>query len=111
MNANGASFMQLNVRILYNNLLNVETNADLPRSFSYLRLYGHGPDAIVAAAAGGSAGIAPGTFSTEELKALLRLRYAELAQSENAQEAAMAKESLNVKLQQLDEIASRDSSG
>ncbi len=98
MNLLGSAHMQLNARVLYHNLLNIEPEGDLPRSFAYFRWFDKGPEAIILAAKRGEL-----VFTYEELKVLVELCYSEAVESRDEDEAKKGKNSLDDGLLQLSE--------
>lgn len=102
LNAAGSDHLQLNTRVLYHNLLNIEPKADLPRSFAFFRFFDHGAEALLSASRSSRIGLSP-----EELKALLELQSSEALESEDRESALSAKRQLDQRIAQLPNSISR----
>ncbi|KAK4138725.1 hypothetical protein BT67DRAFT_476867 [Trichocladium antarcticum] len=105
MNRRGCGRMLLNVRVLQQNLRNIEEDGDLGRARAYFGLFEGGPDEVVRRAredslAGAGDG---GGFTYEELKAVLELCYSEQLADPERGVAAAARRQMADKLLGLSE--------
>lgn len=103
LNARGAEHVELNARVLYHNLLNVETSADLPRTFEFLRLFGQGPSAIVSLAWKKQV-----KLTYEELRTLIELTYSEARESQDEVVSMKAEKDMGENLVALGKAAETD---
>ena len=98
-NEAGNDHFQLNSRVLYHNLSNIEPNSDLVRSFRFFELFEQGPDATLQAARNYSTGL-----TKDELKKLLQLRASRDIESADREHAMGAKRLLDDQISRLDRI-------
>ncbi|KAK4179863.1 putative exocyst complex component 4 [Triangularia setosa] len=122
MNLNGCGRMKLNVRVLQQNLKNIEEGVDLGRAMGYFELFEKGPDAIVERAKQDAGrgqqqqregreeegqekrtGDGKEGYTYDELKALLELCYSEQLADRERGVAAQAKRQLGERLLGLSE--------
>ena len=98
-NEAGVDHFQLNSRVLYHNLSNIEPKSDLTRSFRFFELFEQGADAILKAARNYSTGL-----TKEELRKLLELHASSDLESPDQEHALSAKRLLDDQLSRLDKI-------
>jgi exocyst complex component 4 len=112
MNARGCGRMLLNVRVLQQNLKNVEDGpgAELGWAMRYFELFAAGPDGVLKAAKEDAEGkVKEGEsrekgYSYDEYKALLELWYSEGLYDKERGVAAAAKRQLGEKVLGLSEV-------
>ena len=98
-NEAGNDQFQLNARVLYHNLSNIEPTSDLTRCFRFFELFEQGPEATLQAARQYRTGL-----TKDELKKLLELRASKDMESADRQHALSAKRLLDDQLSRLDQI-------
>lgn len=98
-NEAGNDHFQLNSRVLYHNLSNIEPKSDLTRCFRFFELFEQGADATLQAARTYSTGL-----TKEELKKLLELRASSDTESADREHALSARRLLDDQLSRLDRI-------
>lgn len=95
MNKNGYGRMNLNIRVLQQNLKNIEENVSLGRALRYFELFSEGAEAVVKEAQDSKdrgeeeGGVAK--FNYEELKTLIELCYSEQVSSPERGTSTVAK--------------------
>ena len=103
MNKNGYARMNLNVRVLQQNLKNIEDDVNLGRALRYYALFDGGAEAVVKEAKLAKEREAKEKFDIEELKALMKLCYSEQVGSSERGISTVAKRRLDEDLLKLDE--------
>ena len=98
-NEAGNDHFQLNSRVLYHNLSNIEPNSDLTRSFRFFELFQQGAEATLQAARSYTTGL-----TKDELKKLLELRASADMENADREHAMSAKRLLDDQLSRLDRI-------
>ena len=98
-NEAGNDYFQLNSRVLYHNLSNIEPTSDLPRAFRFVELFEMGPEATLQAARQYRTGL-----TKDELRKLLQLRASKNMESADRDHALSAKRLLDDQLSRLDSI-------
>ena len=98
MNPMGSEHLQLNLRVLYHNLLNLEEDAEFPRARRFLRAFDKGGEGVLELAKNKKG------FSAEELRALMRLIYSVGVENSDATKSSAARRALDARLAQLADI-------
>ena len=88
--------------MLYHNLINMEAQADLPKTFEFFRLFDEGPNAIVAHAWKGKL-----SLTHEQLKAIIELWHSEDLDRGDQSKASRAEKVMGEHLTQLSEAVAR----
>lgn len=101
MNKNGYTRMNLNIRVLQQNLKNIEDDVDLNRALRYYELFEGGAERVVEEAKV-KKGEGDG-FGIEELKTMMKLCYSEQVGSGERGTSTVAKRRLDEDLLKLDE--------
>lgn len=103
MNNNGYARMNLNIRVVQQNLKNIEDDASLDRALRYYALFNEGSEAVVKEAQLSKERSANEKFDIEELKTLMKLCYSEQVASAERGTSTVAKRRLDEDLLKLDE--------
>ncbi|KAL9049575.1 MAG: hypothetical protein Q9162_007144 [Coniocarpon cinnabarinum] len=98
-NEAGNDHFQLNSRVLYHNMSNIEPSSDLTRSFRFFELFEQGSEATLQAARQYRTGL-----TKDELRKLLELRASKDMESADREHALAAKRLLDDQLDRLDKI-------
>lgn len=103
MNKNGYARMHLNIRVLQQNLKNIEDDVRLDRALRYYSLFNEGSEGVVKEAQLAKERDAIEKFDIEELKMLMKLCYSEQVASPERGTSTVAKRRLDEDLLKLDE--------
>lgn len=95
MNEPGNEHLQLNTRVLYHNLLNIEPAADLSRTFALLEMFTQGPNAILTASKKDK------RFDRDALATMVRLVHSEELESRDPAVVSRARNQLAEQLARL----------